>query len=268
VASEPAAGEQSVMDMLANAPLKMMPGNNTGNPIHTAMNPNAPAQNVTGGYPILRSAENGDLAKSADDAVDIESITKEMQSMEDTVENTPVADQTGDVAKSSAPAIDVSAALQDVIAKSLQGALAGTFAQLDSVAKAVDRIETKSAEQTTAVWDALKPLSETATATKDMVTPLVEKVAALEGVAESVKQLSERLAAIENQPVDAAGAPILRGQSVSKAIGIDGGQTAEQIDESTTLAKMIDETHDPLVRTKLRERKALIDTRRVLFGNR
>jgi hypothetical protein len=283
-ASAPAANEPSVMDALANAPIKPMPGNNSGAPIHTAMNPkapphmpeemnpNAPAQNVKGGYPIKRSAQTGDLAKSADtagDAVDITSLNKEMQSMENPVDNaTPVADETVDVSKASGtaqPSIDVSAALQDVIAKSLQGVLAGTVAQLDAVAKAVDRIETKSAEQTTAVWDALKPLSETATATKDMVTPLVEKVAALEGVADSVKQLTERLSALENQPVDSAGAPVLRGQTVSKSIVGDTKGEAP-IDEVGTLIKMIDETHDPLVRTKLRERLSLLQTKQALFG--
>jgi hypothetical protein len=282
--SELAANEPSVMDALANAPIKPMPGNNSGAPIHTAMNPkapphmheemnpNAPAQNVKGGYPIKRSAQTGDLAKSADtagDAVDITSLNKEMQSMENPVDNaTPVADETVDVSKASGtaqPSIDVSAALQDVIAKSLQGVLAGTVAQLDAVAKAVDRIETKSAEQTTAVWDALKPLSETATATKDMVTPLVEKVAALEGVADSVKQLTERLSALENQPVDPAGAPVLRGQTVSKSIVGDTKGEAP-IDEVGTLIKMIDETHDPLVRTKLRERLSLLQTKQALFG--
>jgi len=278
VPTEDAKDEADVMAALANAPVKAMPGNNTGAPIHTPMNPmnpDAPAQNVTGGYPIKRSAENGDLQKSADDAddaVDIDSITKEMQSMETPVENAPVVESTepstDDVTKGASPAspsIDVSAALQEVIAKSLQGALASTVAQMDTVVKAVERIETKNTEQSTAVWDALKPLTETANATKDMVTPLVEKVAALETVAETVKQLADRVSAMENQPID-GNAPLLRGQTVNKSIGINGQPAGEQVDEAATLQKMIDETHDPLVRTKLRERLAYIDTKRALFG--
>lgn len=279
VATEDAKDEPDVMAAIANAPVKSMPGNNTGAPIHTPMNPmnpNAPAQNVTGGYPIKRSAENGDLQKSADNAdnaVDIDSITKEMQSMETPVENAPVVESTepstDDVTKGTSPAspsIDVSAALQEVIAKSLQGALASTVAQMDTVVKAVERIETKNTEQSTAVWDALKPLTETANATKDMVTPLVEKVAALETVAETVKQLADRVSAMENQPID-GNAPLLRGQTVNKSIGINGQPASEQVDEAATLQKMIDETHDPLVRTKLRERLAYIDTKRALFGS-
>lgn len=274
----PASKEQAVLDAIDAAPQKMMPGNNTGSPIHTPMNPNAPAQNVTGGYPIQRNAQNGDLQKQdAADAVDITGLEKEMQSMEQTIDNatpaqpaeetsTTAAPQVEETAKADAtpPAIDVSAALQDVIAKSLQGALAGTFAQLETVAKAVERIETKSTEQSTAVWDALKPLTESVNATKGIVEPLVEKVSALETVAAEVKALGERLSAIEAQPE--AGGPMLRGQTVNKALGVVGAAGEEQQDEISTLSKMIDETHDPLVRTKLRERLAHLETKKALFG--
>ena len=267
----------AVLEAIENAPKKMMPGNNTGNPIHTPMNPNAPAQNVVGGYPIQRNAQNGDLQKAEDaPAVDITGLEKEMQSMEETIDNaapapeasetveeTPVA-ETAKVDAPAVPQIDVASALQDVIAKSLSAALAGTAAQLDTVVKAVERIETKSSEQSTAVWDALKPLSEAVDATKGMVEPLVEKVQALESIADQVKSLSERIESMENQPVG-GNAPVLRGSTVNKAIGMtsDAGEPA---DEAQTLYKMLDETQDPLVRTKLRERLAHIETKRALFG--
>jgi len=264
----PASKEQAVLDAIENAPKKMMPGNNTGSPIHTPMNPNAPAQNVTGGYPIQRNAQNGDLQKQdAADAVDITGLEKEMQSMEQTIENAPVQpaeetpiaapEETATEKADTPPAIDVSAALQDVIAKSLQGALAGTFAQLDTVAKAVERIETKSTESNAA-------LTESIDATKKMVEPLVEKVSALEAVAAEVKALGERLQAIESQPE--SGGPVLRGQSVNKALGVGGNSTEEPQDEIGTLQKMIDDTHDPLVRTRLRERLAHLETKKALFG--
>jgi hypothetical protein len=276
--SMPASKEQAVLDAIDNAPKKVMPGNNTGNPIHTAINPNAPAQNVTSGYPIQRNAQNGDLQKQETaDAVDISGLEKEMASMEQTIDpNAQPADETSipaaapeeTTAKADAPAVpalDVSAALQDVIAKSLQGALAGTISQLDTVAKAVERIETKSTEQSTAVWDALKPLTETVNATKGIVEPLVEKVSALEtSVADQVKALGERLSAIEAQPEN--GGPVLRGQTVNKALGVTGAASDEPQDEIGTLTKMIDETHDPLVRTKLRERLAHLETKKALFG--
>jgi len=168
-------------------------------------------------------------------------------------------------AATPAPTLDVSTALQDVIAKSLQGALAGTVQQLEDVAKAVERIEAKNTEQTTAVWDALKPINEAITATKDMVSPLVEKVSTLETVAEQVKQLGERMTAIENQPVD--GKAILRGQTVEKSLGV-GSDEPQQVDEATRLEKMIDETTNPLVKTQLREQLAYLRTKQALFGGR
>ena len=181
----------------------------------------------------------------------------------ETVEETPVA-ETAKVDAPAVPQIDVASALQDVIAKSLSAALAGTAAQLDTVVKAVERIETKSSEQSTAVWDALKPLSEAVDATKGMVEPLVEKVQALESIADQVKSLSERIESMENQPVG-GNAPVLRGSTVNKAIGMtsDAGEPA---DEVQTLYKMLDDTQDPLVRTKLRERLAHLETKRALFG--
>ena len=272
-----ASAADAVLEAIENAPKKMMPGNNTGVPIHTPMNPNAPAQNVTGGYPIQRNAQNGDLQKAEDaPAVDITGLEKEMQSMEETIDNaapapeasetveeTPVA-ETAKVDAPAVPQIDVASALQDVIAKSLSAALAGTAAQLDTVVKAVERIETKSSEQSTAVWDALKPLSEAVDATKGMVEPLVEKVQALESIADQVKSLSERIESMENQPVG-GNAPVLRGSTVNKAIGMTN-ESGEPADEVQTLYKMLDDTQDPLVRTKLRERLAHLETKRALFG--
>lgn len=274
--SQPASAEQNVLDAIDNAPKKSMPGNNTGNPIHTAMNPkaapyepsevnpDAPAQNVESGYPLKRNAQNDDLQKqdaNADaNAVDITGLEKEMQSMELNVDNaTPVAtdesvNEQPPVEKSEstpvAPTIDVTSALQEVIAKSLGAALAGTVAQLDAVVKTVERIEATSNAQTTA--------------TKEMIAPVLEKVAALESVADSVKQLSERLTALENQPAT-GNAPVLRGQTVNKAM-LGGSEDGGKTDEISTLNKMMDETHDPLVRTKLRERLALLETKKALFG--
>ena len=243
--------DDEIVESFANAPRKMMPGNNTGSAYHTPMNPNAPAQNVKGGYPIQMSAQNKDLQKASQDvtAVDIIQLEKEMQSMEETIENAnPVTDvdtieggnETTAKAESSAPTIDVSAALQDVIAKSLTAALASQAAQLETVAKAMERIDARASEQVEA--------------TKLIIEPL----------AKEVQSLTERLANLENQPV-ASNAPVLRGQSVSKAIGIDGGGEPAQ-DEVAVLKKMIDDTQNPMVRTQLRERLAHLESRRVLFG--
>lgn len=258
--------DRSIMEAIANAPQKMMPGNNTGAPIHTPMNPNAPAQNVTGGYPIQRSAPVEDLRKSADPAVDITQIEQEIASMEDTVETPPIPTDTEttelEVAKSVAPAVDVTAALQDVIAKSLQGALATTVAQMDTVVKAVERIESKNAEQSTAVWDALKPLTASVDSVKGVVEPLVEKVAALEAMADKVSQLANRLESLENSPVE--GGVVLRGQAVTKSLG--GADDVKPASEADTLRKMIDETKNPIVRTQLMEQLAYIETKQALFG--
>lgn len=259
-----ATDEAKVMSALANAPRKVMPGNNTGAPIHRAINPNAPAQNVVSGYPIQRSASIEDLRKASDDAdaVDIAQLEEEMSSMEETIANTTPAPEETTEKADTAPAVDVSMVLQEVIAKSLTTALAGTVAQLDTVAKAVERIETKATEQNTAVWDALKPITESVETTKSMVEPLVGKVDALEGLSEQVKQLGARLENIENQPQ--GGGAMLRSTTVNKSLGIDGGAVEEQ-DEVQVLQKMIGETANPLVKTQLRERLALLETKRALF---
>jgi hypothetical protein len=86
-----------------------------------------------------------------------------------------------------------------------------------------------------------------------MVEPLIEKV----------NELTERLSAIENTPV--GNTPVLRGTAVAKALGGEAAEqgSGRQMSELDTLYKMLDETKDPIVRTKLREQVAFAEAKNI-----
>ena len=91
----------------------------------------------------------------------------------------------------------------------------------------------------------------------------MEKVSALEPLVEKVDNLAQRIEAIENTPV--GNTPVLRGTAVSKALGGESAEqsTGRQMSELETLYKMLDETTDPIVRTKLREQVAFAEAKNI-----
>jgi uncharacterized protein YoxC len=224
------------------------------------------------GNPVLAAnQQTGDLAKGA---IDLASIEKEVTQMEQMTENSappmeamaateetpanPVV-ETEEVAKAASvtPVIDI-----DLISKSISGVIAS---QLSDIVKQVERIETSAKEQHASLFETVNPLAEAINNTKAAVEPLLEKVSKLEPLVGKFDELSARIEAIENTPV--GNSPVLRGTAVNKSLGgdaVDG--SAKPQDELSTLHKMIDETQDPLVRTKLRERAAALETKRALFG--
>jgi hypothetical protein len=224
------------------------------------------------GNPVLAAnQQTGDLAKGA---IDLASIEKEVTQMEQMTENSappmeamaatgetpanPVV-ETEEVVKAESvtPVIDI-----DLISKSISGVIAS---QLSDIVKQVERIETSAKEQHASLFETVNPLAEAINNTKAAVEPLLEKMSKLEPLVEKFDELNARMEAIENTPV--GNSPVLRGTAVNKSLGgeaVDGIAKAQ--DELSTLHKMIDETQDPLVRTKLRERAAALETKRALFG--
>lgn len=153
------------------------------------------------------------------------------------------------------PSIDV-----DAITKSLTSIIAS---QLEGINKQIERIEVAAKEQHTSLFDTVNPLASAINDTKAAVEPLVEKVSKLEPLVEKVDELAHRIETLENTPV--GNTPVLRGTAVNKALGGSAAADSQPTpaDELTTLYKMIDETENPLVRTKLREQAALLEARKI-----
>jgi hypothetical protein len=195
------------------------------------------------GNPVLAASQKtGDLKKGE---VDIASIEKEINDMEQlTQESAPPIEEMEGTEKAIST-IDV-----DAITKSLTGFIS---AQLSEINKQMESMVTTAKEQHTSLVETVNPLTEVVNTTKAMVEPLIEKV----------NELTERLSAIENTPV--GNTPVLRGTAVAKALG---GEAAEQgggrqVSELDTLYKMLDETKDPMIRTKLREQVAFAEAKNI-----
>ncbi len=218
------------------------------------------------GNPVLaRSQETGDLKKGD---VDLESIEREIRAMEQMTENSapPMESMEGtpaEVEKSEASAAPTSFDI-DSIAKSLSNVIAQ---QLVGINQQMEQMQTVAKEQNASLFATVNPLTEVLNETKAAIAPLVEKVAALEPLTEKIDALSVRMEALENTPVGQS--PVLRGTTVSKTLG---GSAAEQsiakgADELSTLYKMIDESKDPIVRTKLREQAAYLESKNLFRRN-
>lgn len=207
------------------------------------------------GNPVLAAAQQtGDLKKGD---VDIASIEKEISEMEKVTENSapPMEAMAGDGEAVTPTSINV-----DAITKSLSSLIAE---QLTALNKQMEQMETTAKEQHSSIFNTVNPLTEAVNNTKALVEPLIEKVSALEPLVEKVDSLAQRIEAIENTPV--GNTPVLRGTAVSKALG---GESAEQAsgrpaNELETLYKMLDETTNPVVRTKLREEIAFAEAKNI-----
>jgi len=216
------------------------------------------------GNPVLAASQSiGDLKK---DGVDIASIEKEVSDMEQLTENSapPMEAMEGTAADAvSKAAVETHGVDVDAIAKSLTDVI---VSQLAGINKQMERIETTSKEQHASIFETVNPLTEAVNNTKASIQPLVEKVDSLAPLADKFEQLAQRLEALENTPVGSS--PVLRGTAVNKALGGEAAADGRPspTDELATLHKMIDETKDPLVRTKLREQAAVLETKRALFG--
>lgn len=207
------------------------------------------------GNPVLAaSQQTGDLKKGD---VDIASIEKEISEMENVTENSapPMEAMAGDSAPVTPTSINV-----DAITKSLTSLIAE---QLGALNKQMEQMETTAKEQHSSIFNTVNPLTEAVNNTKAMVEPLMEKVSALEPLVEKVDNLAQRIEAIENTPV--GNTPVLRGTAVSKALGGESAEqsTGRQMSELETLYKMLDETTDPIVRTKLREQVAFAEAKNI-----
>ena len=207
------------------------------------------------GNPVLAaSQQTGDLKKGD---VDIASIEKEISEMENVTENSapPMEAMAGDSAPVTPTSINV-----DAITKSLTSLIAE---QLGALNKQMEQMETTAKEQHSSIFNTVNPLTEAVNNTKAMVEPLMEKVSALEPLVEKVDNLAQRIEAIENTPV--GNTPVLRGTAVSKALGGESAEqsTGRQMSELETLYKMLDETSDPIVRTKLREQVAFAEAKNI-----
>lgn len=242
------------------------------------------------GNPVLAaSQQTGNLRKE----IDLASIEEEVKQMEQMTENsappaeamegTPVtevasetekpADSTevvdkamsssqGDdtIAKSETTKVETVSIDVDAITKSLTGIIAS---QLEGINKQIERMETVAKEQHASLFETVNPLAEAINNTKAAVEPLVEKMTQLEPLVEKVDQLSQRIEALENTPV--GNTPVLRGTAVNKALGGSAAADSQPTpaDELTTLYKMIDETDNPFVRTKLREQAAHLEAKKI-----
>ena len=218
------------------------------------------------GNPVLaRSQETGDLKKGD---VDLESIEREIRAMEQMTENSapPMESMEGtpaEVEKSEAAApasFDV-----DSIAKSLSNVIAQ---QLVGINQQMEQMQTVAKEQNASLFATVSPLTEAINETKASIAPLVEKMAALEPLQEKIDALATRMEALENSPADGV-SPVLRGTAVSKTLG---GSAAEQTlskgaSELETIYKMLDEAKDPIVRTKLREQAAYLESKNLFRRN-
>lgn len=218
------------------------------------------------GNPVLaRSQETGDLKKGD---VDLESIEREIRAMEQMTENSapPMESMEGtpaEVEKSEAAApvsFDV-----DSIAKSLSNVIAQ---QLVGINQQMEQMQTVAKEQNASLFATVNPLTEAINETKASIAPLVEKMSALEPLKEKIDALANRMEALENSPVD-GNSPVLRGTAVAKTLG---GSAAEQTlskgaNELETIYKMLDEAKDPIVRTKLREQAAYLESKNLFRRN-
>lgn len=218
------------------------------------------------GNPVLaRSQETGDLKKGD---VDLESIEREIRAMEQMTENSapPMESMEGtpaEVEKSEAAApasFDV-----DSIAKSLSNVIAQ---QLVGINQQMEQMQTVAKEQNASLFATVSPLTEAINETKASIAPLVEKMAALEPLQEKIDALATRMEALENSPADGV-SPVLRGTAVAKTLG---GSAAEQTlskgaSELETIYKMLDEAKDPIVRTKLREQAAYLESKNLFRRN-
>lgn len=194
------------------------------------------------GNPVLSSAQaTGDLSKNV--SIDVAAIEKEVQNMEQMTEASApeMKDMEGTPSTEN---------VVDALSKSLTSLIS---TQLGALNKQIEELQASSKEQSTAIFDTVNPLTEAVNTTKSMVEPLVEKV----------ESLAQRLEALENTPV--GNSPVLRGTAVAKALGNEASTTGvpSQVDELGTLYKMIDETDNPIIRRKLREEAALLETKRI-----
>jgi hypothetical protein len=221
------------------------------------------------GNPVLAAnQQTGDLKKGD---VDLESIEREIRAMEQMTENSapPMESMEGTpaVEKAETPETPATPASFDVdsIAKSLSNVIAQ---QLVDINKQMEQMHTAAKEQSATITASVSPLTEAINETKAAIAPLVEKMATLEPLAEKIDALSVRMEALENAPADGV-APVLRGTAVNKALG---GSAAEQTmakggNELDTIYKMIDEAKDPIVRTKLREQAAYLESKNLFRRN-
>jgi uncharacterized protein YoxC len=238
------------------------------------------------GNPVLAaSQQTGNLRKE----IDVASIEKEVEQMEQLTENsappaeamegTPATESTEPtaeteevvdkaasatssdaIAKSETTKVGVAGFDVDAITKSLTGMIAS---QLEGINKQIERMEVTAKEQHASLFETVNPLAEAINNTKAAVEPLVEKVSQLEPLVDKVDQLSQRIEALENTPV--GNSPVLRGTAVNKALGGSAAADSQPTpaDELTTLYKMIDETDNPFVRTKLREQAAHLEAKKI-----
>ena len=218
------------------------------------------------GNPVLAAnQQTGDLKKGD---VDLERIEREIRAMEQMTENSapPMESMEGtpaEVEKSEAAApasFDV-----DSIAKSLSNVIAQ---QLVGINQQMEQMQTVAKEQNASLFATVSPLTEAINETKASIAPLVEKMAALEPLQEKIDALATRMEALENSPADGV-SPVLRGTAVAKTLG---GSAAEQTlskgaSELETIYKMLDEAKDPIVRTKLREQAAYLESKNLFRRN-
>ncbi len=221
------------------------------------------------GNPVLAAnQQTGDLKKGD---VDLESIEREIRAMEQMTENSapPMESMEGSPAVEKAETTETPANTAsfdvDSIAKSLSNVIAQ---QLVDINKQMEQMHTSAKEQTESLAASVSPLADAIKETKEAIAPLVEKMATLEPLAEKIDALSARMEALENSPADGK-TPVLRGTAVNKALG---GSAAEQgsgkgANELETIYKMIDEAKDPIVRTKLREQAAFLESKNLFRRN-
>ena len=195
------------------------------------------------GNPVLAAAQSIEDLKKGE--VDITSIEKEINDMEQLTQESAPPMENMEGTEKAISTIDV-----DAITKSLTGFIS---AQLSEINKQMESMVTTAKEQHTSLVETVNPLTEVVNTTKAMVEPLIEKV----------NELTERLVAIENTPV--GNTPVLRGTAVSKALGGEAAEqgSGRQMTELDTLYKMLDETKDPMVRTKLREQVAFAEAKNI-----
>ena len=218
------------------------------------------------GNPVLAANQKiGDLKKGD---VDLESIEREIRAMEQMTENSapPMESMEGTPAEveKSETAAPVSFDV-DSIAKSLSNVIAQ---QLVGINQQMEQMQTVAKEQNASLFATVNPLTEAINETKASIAPLVEKMSALEPLKDKIDALANRMEALENSPADGV-SPVLRGTAVAKTLG---GSAAEQTlskgaNELDTIYKMLDEAKDPIVRTKLREQAAYLESKNLYRRN-
>lgn len=221
------------------------------------------------GNPVLAANQKtGDLKKGD---VDLESIEREIRAMEQMTENSapPMESMEGSPAVEKAETTETAATTTsfdiDSIAKSLSNVIAQ---QLVDINKQMEQMHTVAKEQNASLFATVNPLTEAINETKAAIAPLVEKVASLEPLTEKIDALATRMDALENSPAP-GNSPVLRGTAVSKALGGSAAELAsgKGANELETIYKMIDEAKDPIVRTKLREQAAFLESKNLFRRN-